>query len=1748
MKKLSILSFLFIFGCVGGSDGGQAAPDICDSVGTAGFEVGEVEVTVEKIPDPEGSVLPSEFTLRFKARVTDNKNFQAMGYADFEIHTFEDKDKSSKKIKCDNEDYSWECFKVTADAQGDIVWTERFSFPLRMEQKWIQFERVITNLDGKSIIPVMVNPWLENSDRKAYDMRKHDKNDYTEEVFNESEFLPEDISSAEKLKQCVEARSLEKSFEKLLKDTEQTPFLWANDVKLKLNKVSISPEEMSKYSVCLENQTSSSECDSLGVFFELELDIPITAAHRSSTGGIDFHKIEDGNFEVTPYLISVKNSAAFEGIRMFHRLKTPIESRVTSSEEGLKIKKIIHVPYKTKFGSLMLALKISGKESSQIGSFYGVYNFGNLPGERWHAYEQQVDPFRFENGNPTSRSNIKGYREQNEWYKKQFVKLNQNFKKYNPKEDESFEEASGLDVDLERIRFVRVKASGTHSKKDCESVVRRTVIYFGSACLPDPMTGFKYSETPVTIYATNMEIKRDTQNSFALDDQEWPVTITEKQRKHKIHEGKTDHRGCVQFSYDLEHNVYDVQKYFMKKLTFEIRDYSGGVLTEDHYVAFNPWEYGFLTYQNTTQDYKNYKKHFSDYKQCKARNGKSCSKFRDLYKPSEKGLSGILLSENVFPPSVRLNEYRSAIIEPSYAIEPSLDIDVIKNVQVLLSPTIVRKDSLGETIRQTPLVLPVGYWLMRVILAKGPQEIFTGKNWIVSSVVDPLKSFHNWLIGESFFNFNKRYRDAAARWKYKEVFEGDEGHLNEDLIEANNSVLEEMGDIISTHYNEPEELKTYNASDFQNGCKQNSRVPCFSKKEDYISHFDSVVFSENGVISSFVKQAFNVEHFRHLGSKNSIIIELYPTDPDSYEYVSGRNNGNHCILDVENTKFKPYQTCSSSGAENCHDMQIPSHWGLFFTSEAANSNILYPIGKNSYEAFDLPPIGELKVDPKVSQEDLKFDPVHFARNEVSSPESQTTIDKASEDFYNAQVSELVDKSSLHIDAAKAASYCSSVETQYKDLMDGGSIFSENEKELSYQKRRQVSALSLKLCVCGDKTKGEDFQDIENGYQYFIPRIKQCIASKDFANRYQEQVADRIQERIIKNEIKDFCSDFRQTSRYEIQQIQDYTEGFLSYRECVCDGSAEGSLTQKMAECFSKDQGLHLVKDSHQLLELLNANVDKINRQSIPNKKPKRDQDFVMTPYLSNSSEAISSGEAKKAVLQKMQALPELELIQKDDLTHIIQKGFWDDKGWLRRDKKSLSFVHSMCRFWFDDFYNHYVEIEDIENFYKRFVPKMKHLNEISPDNWRVNLEGLDASQSSNAPILKKIKKFYKNSESSYNPFDLRAARLNNSNQMKHPYWKCVSNPIHFFHVERKIMVGDLASNSENTKYKNGRVYTFMTQAARGSDARYEWSRRDALTLSTKASGDVGLNQMRGPGRAGRAGTGAGGVKSWLGGVANWFRGSIGAQAGVGADTSKNQTESDSNRTSRDHTRSVTLAVNHITVDVALEKYRSCMVIRPKARSFEGYSAETLWKDIKSSWFNISPSWFDISSENFSENEIDLARLPYTSLGLMICDDEKTEELPVEEDYYYVHQFFGGHAYEFMSRTIYHNRPYTELLRGREQMDRFMYLLGARGHQIMKNSETGPWNFTKRTNNLFTDAAEIDQNLISAFEDSTLDWSGFYKGIYTHKRFRDHYIYTTEGMKERDQDRQTPSAWEEGTNTYMNWLGDSFSPGYTISHD
>ena len=1176
----------------------------------------------------------------------------------------------------------------------------------------------------------------------------------------------------------------------------------------------------------------------------------------------------------------------------------------------------------------------------------------------------------------------------------------------------------------------------------------------GEVCLHDPRTKQNYRQTETSVIAQDLSIQRKDKD-IEIHPQGPETTIVSRQL--------ADENGCVQFTYELPHKHYNSQKYYMKKLTFKVDNMEG-----HKYIALNPWEYGFLTYQDFTHAYKNWTLIKNIWNNCQNRNintqiparsnvSDSCQEEKENYEKSRETLAAIVFSENIFPPVLRMNDYRNTIIEPSYLVEPSLDIQTLKNIQLLLHPTIVRRDSPGETIRHNPTILPIGYYLVRVIVAKGPQEVEDGKQSIIerylaTSRPDPLQTFNPlktlWRnMVESYTDFygvpristdtldaiennpiishdtnpqqhHLQYKAAEKRKaQYQtELYEKYQNQYNQ-LLNLPRQLIEEQVKAYQDLEKENNRLRnniTYpNALGFtDDGCHNNSRVPCF-KKEDYITHADTLAYSENGVITAFMQLGFNIEHFRLLGSKNSILIEIYPTDPEGYKYLHNNTGeyGGQCQMDIKQSVFKPYPSCDNPNQnekEECHDLRIPTHWGLFFSSEFGNANIVWPTYRNYSQVFDIPEVQTVqgkehsRLQSKLSIEKRQMELMEKSLAQSSSEESLEIINQAADTAYENHFSQYVNSLSDTVDSYSFHPYCQNMKKQM------GQLAQNQSKEINIPEN-----LLLSMFIC-NYTMAKDELKLVSGSGFIKNKIKQYFITRELMNSVHIEKDPERQERPVQIQAGGFCPERNHSTYRTTRKESDYSSGQVDYQDCVCSSPNNTSVTKKMANCFAKDQGVIFVKNNE-----------------------------VFFQELQRDSGLEWDNSQLSAFTQQTTEPP---------------------------TEKYHSLLKAMCHFWFKSYYTEYMTLEHIENIYNNTIPFLELLH--NPETIDENLPQLDEEsrfsnvnfndfknvQSSSSKIAQYLQSLYE--QDSFYPFSRNVTSTNRN----YPYYKCLNKPLAFFHTERKIMVDQINTQSNKMQYKNGHVYSLTTQASQGASLRVEIAKRHQFGIGSRGEfkGSAGIPDKV-PINASYT----------LGASSNieWARADA---ANVG------------DQITVDATKSILLAVNQIEIDLALNKYRSCLLIRPKGTAFT-HVKNTAWMDR----FQTESFWGD----EFSNNEKLLLRIPFTDSGLLICSDEENKELVVPEKYYYIHQFFGGHAYEFMSRTIYHNRPYTEIIRGQEQMSRFVSITRNKVYDPDRGKEE-PWDFNERAQHLHSDRNNMDYNLIEPFEDRSIDFSGFYKGVYT----------------------------------------------------
>lgn len=1674
MTKYSLILLIFFTVSCLPQISRQDAPPVCltDGADRAAFDVDEVGYAFTKLPDPKEDILESKFHIEFKACIKDSFKKQPMRGRTFAVHTFSDQRMPEEDIEdtlCEN--VEWGCVLGRTDNNGCLSWTEKYNFALPAEQRWIGFKRVIAHRSGSRVVPMMINPWVP--DPKVIDIRPQfgDENDYLAD--NKTVFYLHDERNKLKLHEpnvsaidkCKEEGSLDQAF-KHLDEYEGKAFLWVDQIEFSPSR-KVHPTESNYkeiYKICSDS-LSAEQCDdneSLdreGGFVNLSLKIPVHIISDDESGRINPQLVEAGaEFNVTFYLLSQMEGDSSNGngtkFYMLHRRVKAIRTTTGSGKYIHVDNAILHTPYETTEGTSVILLKVQSEGEKNMEPFYGVYEIKDKSIRDLHGTSESL-PLKSSESSPdqlldldkASISNVEFERKKIKEYKEMFDKYdegneNDAYAQYKPTIGEyGFDYSKGLALDLSRMRFARIKASGD----TCSSPVKRWVVYLGEVCLRDPRINQYLEKRPVTVTAEDMVINRNSEDRIVVgsDPKEKIRTIVDNRR--------ADERGCIQFTYELSHKLYDVQKYFMKKLTF-----STGDLEESKYIALNPWEYGFLTYQEFTQAYENWYETDKIYGECKK--DISCSRLdslEDSLKVAESDLEGAVFSENLETPVLRLNEYRNVIIEPSYKVKSSLDIQTVKNLQMFLQPSVVRRDSPGEDIWQIPRVLPIGYYLVRFIIAKGPQETVEGKDLIMDrESLNPLEGGLRLIKDMGLINHQKRFANAFETLTAPTSTANE--NLSLDALDKRTKEFEQALSKVKGVYQETgydaygAHLKTANATEFfGSGCEEGDRTSCFVK-EDYIAHFDTLAYSENGVLSAFVKFGFNVEHFRHLGSKNSILIEIYPTDPGEYQYLSPERLGaNRCRLDIENTTFKPFPTCvdRNSVHEGCHQLRTPAHWGLFFTTEFGMVNIMWPTERNYSEVFNLNPIA---VSGKSQyQMDLEKRQLTTMENALNHVNNQThgggRLDwNRTAKAYDVHFNRFVD-SMDHVDIGAFNQYCKGIEEQISAIPSNDLKGIENLPE----------ELALGLYVCSANMEDSEspisettVRDQKISGTTIQHQIRKYFTYRDLSKERNRGIDPLREYMQVQNQEGGFCDERSYKATAHIDNGNDLSESALDYQDCVCSPPNERSLTKKMARCFAKTQGLVFVEDNVDFLERLrNAH----NRRGFE-----------------------ANGE---------------------NLTQVVQHS--EDVNF----KLSEDFLQSMCTFWFTEYYKNYLTFNHVENLYNKSISELEFLynNEYIRVAEEYQFEDVRFDDFKNisrngSAVAQWFQGIYRSN--GYKPFKEHSL----TSDTTHPFYICRRDPLKFFHIERKVVVGELDTYSNETQYNSGRVYSLTTQASMGAQARVEHSERQQIASSVR--GELRLETPK-------EFLGKGFSKVWAKVLrfssnkfnTEIFRASLGT--GVGAEAARTGTVSSTEYNTNDSTKSILLAVNHVQVDLALKTYRSCLVIRPKTNAFEGVS--------NSNWKNLSLFWSSNLPSQVSEDAVSLMRAPYTDSGLLICDKESSESRVVPENYYYIHQFFGGHAYEFMSRTIYHNRPYTEIIRGQDQMDKFISLT----HSVAYNRESkmeNPFGMNALINHLSLDRDQIDHNLVESFERNSLDWSGFYRGIYTYPDLINYYDSDTAKSK------------------------------------
>ena len=120
------------------------------------------------------------------------------------------------------------------------------------------------------------------------------------------------------------------------------------------------------------------------------------------------------------------------------------------------------------------------------------------------------------------------------------------------------------------------------------------------------------------------------------------------------------------------------------------------------------------------------------------------------------------------------------------------------------------------------------------------------------------------------------------------------------------------------------------------------------KGAQYITHTDSVIKAKANFVNFYMPLFLLTEQFYYIVSRNFIVIEIHPADPNYFVYK--QENSEECIVDTEKTVWKPFRD---------HELQNNPYVGAFNIQQWVNWNLLQPVSDlNTDEIIEQSEIGK----------------------------------------------------------------------------------------------------------------------------------------------------------------------------------------------------------------------------------------------------------------------------------------------------------------------------------------------------------------------------------------------------------------------------------------------------------------------------------------------------------------------------------------------------------------------------------------------------------------------------------------------------------------------------------------------------------------------------------------------------------------------------------------------------------------------
>ncbi len=1586
------------------------------------------------------------------------------------------------------------CLKIRTDSSGCLIWTEVYPYYPVNQSVWFHYSRTFEGTGvnhGVITIPMAVNPWLSFDPSgsaiqlQLVDLRYHPVDQKWKLVRLKDEDITQCLScpSDRETKDCEICQKKKMSLSSVIAHFEKQadrPRLWIDEMDSSISQEHIvidqNPEDMpqeqrqalKQFKVC--HFDVKENCDPPGRFFKVRLRIPLHIKVRNYRNEEELLPLTRGNYSLKAYLfLQGSDGRNIVLHRDMDFISTPLHRG--SKGTALNPEFYLHIPYENYSLRAFLGLKIQAE--GELKSFF-------LPFESVFSFSDRLSSVIETNSLTLDRNTLSFYEKQpakTEYSLMDSYNLTGSWLQIN-RTVEGFRRA-GWDIKLNRFRFSEISMR----ENECPTPVDRTIRYVGEVCIIDPLTNKVVPNIDITIqrqdFFTKNSLGGEIVNISSTSTNGINIASFNKEGNHYDLTGelvseedkyKADTSGCLQWVDHLYHKWYDREKYFVRKMIFSKREWG---FEGERMIAINPWHWGFVFFQDITQ----------------------------------LGQSSIRTdrtdASRAARPKIILHDFRSLLVDLVYTIDRWLGINIFQNILFLFKARVERPDNISVALggqRPSAQDLRRGYYFLRFILVKSHTEEAGGKGNIVVDDREFRKQYirsqdfntnNGWSIGREqnqtgqMMNTNLEYithyetyvqvRDGIVNAYINFLFNLDQFIF----IGSNNRLIVQIFPTDPKYYvYNPDSCEVdpsrsifepFEYHDLISQPFMGTFVPGDQRNWNIFKPLnDNVNLDVHKQIEKFIKQGKNSEeHLLFMKLQTNLTVEtINDVSSNASQKISNigfdfeklyEDMDNFLRVDVDPAILSAFNQTKNTLIESIDkvDSDISTILNGFDSNALQQQSFFTKIQQLLQEALSLLnnftlPSNELKQEVEKIQKAFNQEVVSFVSSDISPEKAEQLLktERLSNKWFHPELSfpeNEQDWSGFNMNLFAKAEGLNVISVDNEnvinefldDLKDSAKIHNTY-----YKKYKRLKADEM-------DQKHKAFQEMDQKH------VEDYNVTYEW-NQHNENVQNLEEEAVfLLNNFKLLEGDDFYTVRQKINQmfLPDFSRSWLD--KILKDGVHVGTLYKPEVMTFFHslcvfwfDKFYKKYLKKHQLKTIYNKHLEHFNYYK------------ATLDYLQNSNSPAQYVDLFRAMqLYNLQSL---------------DKGYFDniDDTFLYNPFKSPQ--DKIEESWLSDLLDlfHLAKREEQETFSNKTVTQNLY------DSLEYILNQTDQD-------YRATTSYNHTFSSSMSPQSYFFDRLK---EYRHPLFKCIADPFNFFHIEEKIIVGDISSDYSELKYEHGLTKSYTMQRAfdYAYSAQWSMSRSFSTSLGTGfvVPGTVGI------GDAGKFLNPLNTITSFL------------SFSGVKLSSEWSTSRSDTTANRRQQSlrfaeEGLYLQINHSVISIGLKRYRHCLIVRAKNHAFEGYNKNVIWrKDL---------------AENF------IYQIPYIKSGLMICSQDidttkRQDPFSIMEDYFYMYQLVPGDRGQFQNPLSFRNRPFVISVRGITEMEKLGFLL----HSSVEPDKTEgqeDYNPFKGMTNPYNRVPSVTDGTRKAIQKAKIwDKTGFYPGVYNRKHDQQHYFFTPSEKK------------------------------------